>query len=60
VISVVLGHAREDGATPTDALYTHGRRASEHRIWLERWAAHIERLIGEGSTGSVVEFPHRA
>jgi integrase len=45
VISVVLGHAREQGATQTDAAYTHDRRLSEHRVWLERWATHVEGLI---------------
>jgi integrase len=45
VISVVLGHAREAGAEPTDAWYTHDRRETEHRHWLTRWATHIERLL---------------
>lgn len=45
VISVVLGHAREQGATATDAVYTHDRRLSEHRAWLTKWAEHVESLI---------------
>jgi integrase len=45
VISVVLGHSRETGAEPSDASYTHDRRKSEHREWLERWASHIEGLL---------------
>jgi integrase len=45
IISTVLGHAREAGATATDAAYTHDRRVDEHRLWLERWARHVEGLI---------------
>jgi integrase len=48
VISVVLGHAREAGATQTDAAYTHDRRESEHRLWLERWAEHVNMLVSQG------------
>lgn len=46
VISVVLGHAREAGATGPDAHYTHDRRGGEHRTWLDAWAAHVEGLVG--------------
>jgi len=45
VISVVLGHAREAGATQTDGAYTHDPRAREHREWLELWALHVEGLL---------------
>jgi len=55
VISVVLGHIREHGATATDAAYTHDRRAAEHRAWLERWAQHIERLLG-AEAGKLLAF----
>lgn len=45
VISVVLGHSREKGATKTDATYARDPRFAEHRHWLQRWAAHIEGLL---------------
>lgn len=45
VISVVLGHAREKGATDADTHYMHDRREAEHRLWLERWARHVEQLL---------------
>jgi integrase len=45
VISVVLGHAREEGATATDVAYTHDRRQTEHRLWLAKWAAHVGGLL---------------
>jgi len=45
VISVALGHAREAGATNIDGVYTHDRRGGEHRLWLEKWAAHVEGLL---------------
>lgn len=45
VISIVLGHAREEGATQVDGVYMHDRRVSEHRAWLEKWAAYIEALL---------------
>jgi integrase len=54
VISVVLGHAREAGAVATDAHYTHDRRLSEHRLWLERWARHVEALLGLQRPADVV------
>jgi integrase len=56
VLSIVLGHARETGSASTDAAYTHDRRQVEHRLWLERWSAHVERLIGR-EPGKVVSFP---
>lgn len=59
VISVVLGHATEAGATQADSHYVHGGRPSEHKTWLTRWSDHVAKLIGEESTGSVVEFPQR-
>jgi hypothetical protein len=40
----------------TDA-YTYGGRASEHRLWLERWADHIERLLGKGNGAKLLGFP---
>jgi integrase len=55
VISVVLGHMREQGATATDAAYMHDRRAGEHRAWLERWANHVERLLG-AAPGQLLPF----
>jgi hypothetical protein len=54
VITTVLGHAREAGATRSDASYTHDPRAAEHRAWLERWADHVARLIGEAEPARVV------
>lgn len=46
VISVVLGHAREEGATQVDGVYMHDRRVSEHRHWLGLWADHVAKLVG--------------
>jgi hypothetical protein len=57
VISVVLGHRREAGSFQTDAHYVHGGRPDEHCLWLDRWSAHVEKLIGEGSGASAVSFP---
>lgn len=53
VISVVLGHAREEGATATDTAYTHDPRTSEHRLWLERWALHVLGLVS-GNGGATL------
>lgn len=50
VISIVLGHAREEGSTQTDGAYTHDPRAQEHRLWLERWALHVEKLVSPQRT----------
>lgn len=54
VISVVLGHSREKGASSTDAAYMHDKRAGEHRAWLERWAAHIQRLLGQARGADIL------
>jgi integrase len=57
VISVVLGHSREAGATATDTAYAHDRRVDEHRQWVERWARHVERLVSqERRSADVVAF----
>ncbi|MGH9391215.1 MAG: tyrosine-type recombinase/integrase, partial [Vicinamibacteria bacterium] len=47
VISTVLGHVERGGAD-SDAHYRHGGRFEEHRLWLERWATHVERLVSNG------------
>ncbi len=47
IISVVLGRAREAGTTATDDAYLHDRRPGEHRAWLQKWANHIEKLVGD-------------
>ncbi len=52
VISVVLGHAREEGSTAVDGVYMHDRRVSEHRAWLERWAAHVHALVASSAPPS--------
>jgi integrase len=57
VLSVVLGHAREAGATQSDGAYTHDPRAGEHRTWLERWARHVESIIGERRATADVIMP---
>jgi integrase len=54
VISVVLGHTREAGATQTDAAYTHDRRPAEHRLWLEKWSAHVEGILGAEGERKVI------
>jgi integrase len=50
VISAVLGHTREAGSLQADAHYAHGGRLAEHRVWLERWASHVERLVRQGAS----------
>lgn len=57
VISIVLGHTREAGATAADSHYTHDRRGAEHRLWLERWSNHIEALAAGARPGRKV-IPH--
>jgi integrase len=59
VISIVLGHSREEGATQTDGAYAHDPRTAEHRAWLERWAAHVEVLVGAGVDDATPDAPLR-
>jgi integrase len=60
VISMVLGHARTEGATPTDAHYIGSRRPDEVRLWLTRWSDHVERLLGKRESGKMLDFPQGA
>lgn len=61
VISVVLGHTREEGATEADAVYMHDRRFKEHRLWLARWARHVEQLVRrkQGQRAEVIPLVSR-
>jgi integrase len=60
ILSVVLGHATEEGAVDSDVHYLHSRRESEHRVALERWAAHIEGLLERAAGGQTHVLPFRA
>lgn len=59
VISHVLGHVREEGATQTDAVYSHGARETEVRHWLRRWADHIEWIVSGKRPADVVPISGR-
>jgi integrase len=58
VIAAALGHV-ETGGAQADRSYTHGGRFEEHRVWLEKWAEQVARLVGEGEAGKLIAFPGR-
>jgi integrase len=46
MISRILGHAVFSGALPVTLQYIQHKYAGEHRAALERWAAHLDGLLG--------------
>ncbi len=56
VISLALGHARTRGATSSDHHYIGNARPDEVRLWLARWSAHIQSLLGEGEAARALPF----
>jgi len=54
MISRVLGHAVFAKTLPVTMQYVQHRYAAEHRAALERWAAHVERLLGIERADKVV------
>ena len=57
IVSMALGHSGTKGAAASDVHYVLSKRPGEYRLWLERWAGHVEGLVGEVATDKVVEFP---
>ncbi len=51
------GAAERRGAAASDVHYVLSKRPGEYRLWLERWAGHVEGLVGESVAQKVVEFP---
>jgi len=56
---MALGHSGTKGAAASDVHYVLSKRPGEYRLWLERWAGHVERLVGEAATEKLVKFPAR-
>ena len=42
------------GAAASDLHYILSKRPDEYRLWLERWALHVERLVTGRRSGNVV------
>jgi len=54
---MTLGHSGTKGAAAWDVHYVLSKRPGEYRLWLERWAGHVEGLVGEVVAQQVVESP---
>jgi len=58
-VRLALGHSGTKGAAASDVHYVLSKRPGEYRLWLDRWAGHVEGLVGEAVAQNVVEFPGR-
>ncbi len=56
-LSMALGHAGTKGAAASDVHYVLSKRPGEYRLWLERWAGHVE---GGVATAKASEFPAKS